>query len=99
MDSLPFRQQSIAVFCNLVDQTSKLSLVDPGARDQFGLTASSDKVDLCPTRSGNMDMGRLVVGRIDDEPKAVSPVEDDHHGYKPMRWVFKQPLRRRWVLE
>ena len=71
------------MFRDLCQQTPHVRSFDADAEHQFGLIIGSKQVDLCLTRSRHVDMGRLVIGSIDDKPEAVSPMNDNHMQHNP----------------
>ena len=53
-------------------------LIDADDIHDLRATVRPKQVDLRPPRPDDMDVRRLVVLSVDDDPEAVSPVNDDH---------------------
>jgi hypothetical protein len=78
MNALPFLKKVIAVLDHLGDEAPKVGTLDPGAGHDFRITVRPPKVDFrlpCPR---DVNMGRFMIGGVDDEPEAVSTVNDNH---------------------
>ena len=58
----------------------------------FGYAIRHKQVDFRLSRPGNVDVGRFVIERVDDEPEAVGTMDDNHSQHNPSVGLFN-PLR------
>jgi hypothetical protein len=78
MDALPFPQELVAALFNFRHQPPHVGLFDADDIDKLWPAAWSRKVDLrlpCPS---DVNMRRIVVSPVDNEPKAMGAVNDNH---------------------
>jgi hypothetical protein len=78
MDALPLAQEIVTMRQHFFEQAPHVGPLDAHAEHRHGRPASAKQVDLRVSRPGYMDMGRFVVGCVDDEPKAMGAMDDDH---------------------
>jgi hypothetical protein len=78
MDALPFLQEFLTALDRHGYQPSHIGPLDTDARHDLGRAIRPKKVDFRLSCSGDVDMGRFVVERVDDEPEAMSPMDDNH---------------------
>jgi hypothetical protein len=78
MDALPFLQELATPIGHLRHQPPHVRLLDPDDENQLGPAIRPIKVDLRLTRSGDMDMRRVVIGGVDHEAETKRTVNDDH---------------------
>jgi hypothetical protein len=79
MDALPFLQEMTAAGAHLLDQSPKIRALDADGPNDLRFAVWPQKIDLCLTRPGDVNMRWFMIGGVDDEPKAMSAVDDDHH--------------------
>ncbi len=67
------------MFCHLGQQTTHIGPFDPDAINQFRHTIRAKKVDLCLSRTGDMNMGRFMIECVDHKPEAMGAVYDNSY--------------------
>ena len=60
------------------EQTPHVGFLDADAEHQFRNAIPSDEIDLRVPVTDDVNVRRLVIGRVDDEAVAASTVHDDH---------------------
>jgi hypothetical protein len=78
MNALPFPQEVVTALDHLGDQAPHVGPFDADAEHDFGSTIASKQLDFRLSGLGDVDMCWFMVERVDDEPKAVSTVDDNH---------------------
>jgi hypothetical protein len=78
MDTLPFLQKIVAARDCLSNEAPHVRPLDADAGHHFGRAIGSKQVDFRLSRSGDVDMRRFVIDGVDNEPEAVSAVDDNH---------------------
>jgi hypothetical protein len=78
MEALPFLQEVTAAGDHVFDQSPKLGTFYADAPNDLGMAIWPEEIDLRVTRPGDVNMCRLVIGGVDDEPEAMSAVDDNH---------------------
>lgn len=61
-------------------QPAHIGPPDPNNPDQFGFSIGGEQIDLCLASTDGVDLGRLVVRGVDDEPAAMR-VADHNRGW------------------
>jgi hypothetical protein len=79
MDALPFPQKVVTALDDLCGQTSHVCPLDADTEHDLGRIAPPEQVDLRVARAGDVDMSRFVIDRIDDKPKAMGAMDDNHN--------------------
>jgi hypothetical protein len=79
MDTLPFKQKIVAPRGCLGQETPHIRPFYAGTEDDLGRSGGAEQIDPGVPSAGDMDMGRFVIERVDDEPEAERAM-DDHHG-------------------
>jgi len=62
----------------LSHQPAHVSALDADALDHFWLPVRTEQIDFCLSRTGNVNMGRFMIQRVNHKPKAVGAVDDNH---------------------
>jgi len=78
MDALPFLKKVVAMRSHLGNEPPKIGALDADARHDLGIAVRPQQVDFRLPGSGDMNMRRFVICRIDDEPETVGTVNDNH---------------------
>ncbi len=78
MDTLPLSNQTIAMLCDLGNQVSYVRLLDSDDADNLRMTGRTKQIDLRQAWSNDMNMRRLVVLGMDDNPEAECTMNHDH---------------------
>ncbi len=63
---------------HLVHQPAHVGPLDSDTLDRLRCAAWTEQVDLRLSRPGDVDMGRLMILRVDYEAEAMGTVDDDH---------------------
>jgi hypothetical protein len=80
MDALPSFEQFFAVIHHFAEQPPHVGFLDADAEHQFRNAIRSDEIDFRVSFADDMDMRRLVIGRVDHETEAASAVHDEQDG-------------------
>jgi hypothetical protein len=78
MDALPFRQKPSLMSDRLAHQSPEIGPSDADAVDELWPALCAYQVDLRLALSGYVQMGWLVILRVDHEPEAARTVDDNH---------------------
>jgi hypothetical protein len=78
MDALPFLQKDVTVLDHLGDEAPHIGSLDANTRHDSGYTIRPKQVDFRLSRPDDVDTGRFMIERVDDEPEAVSTMDDNH---------------------
>jgi len=81
MYPLPCLQKFVALFCHLGKRTVHHCRFYAAAPDQFHAAIRAQQVNFGLTGAGDVNMGGLVVGTVDDEAEPMGTVDDDHAEY------------------
>jgi hypothetical protein len=78
MNALLFPQEIVAMGDRLGEQAPHVRPPYADAEYDVRHSVSTQKIDFRLSRPGDVEMGRFVVERIDDEPEAVRAMDDNH---------------------
>jgi hypothetical protein len=78
MNTLPLAQEIVPMQPHFVKQAPHVRPLDTYAEHCLWRPGRSKQVNLRVSRAGHMDMGRFVIGRVDDEPEPMGAVNHDH---------------------
>lgn len=78
MDTLPFREEFITPLDHFSHQPPLVRFPDADEVDRFGAAVGASQVDLRLSGAGDMNMCRLMIGCVDDEPESMGAVNDNH---------------------
>jgi hypothetical protein len=78
MDALPFTQKLLATSSRLGEQTPHVRPPDANTEHNLRPSGGTKEIDFRLSRARDMNMGRLVIERVDNEPEAERAM-DDHH--------------------
>ena len=66
------------MFNHLGHQATHIGSLDPDTRHDFGGTIGPNQIDFRLSRPSDVNVGRFMIKRVDHEPKAMSPIHDNH---------------------
>jgi hypothetical protein len=78
MNALPFLKQVIAALDHFGDEPPKVGTLDADAEHDFRIAVGPQQIDFRLPRSSDVNMSRLMIECVDDEPEAVRTVYDNH---------------------
>jgi hypothetical protein len=71
MNTLPLTNERVATRGGLRKQTPHRRALDSNAEHDLRPTTRAEQVDLGLSGANDMEMGRIVIERVDDEPEAM----------------------------
>jgi hypothetical protein len=77
MNPLPHLQKLISPLEHLCDQAAHIGPLDADAEHHFGRAARAEQVDFRLSGPGDVDVRRFMIECVNDEPEAVSAVNDN----------------------
>lgn len=72
-------QKLVAPHRGFFEQFAQFRPFDPDCVDKFDRAVGPVQIDLGVARADEMDMGRRMILRVDDEPIAMRTVDDDQY--------------------
>jgi hypothetical protein len=77
MDTPPFTQKFVATFGRLDQQAPHIGPFDADVEHDLRHPIGAEQIDFRLAVSDRMDMGWLMIERVDHEPEAVGSMDDD----------------------
>jgi hypothetical protein len=78
MDTLPFLEEFVAMRGHFGQQPPHIRPADGGAENDLRRAGGAEEIDFRLSCPGDVDVRRLMVECLDDEPEAERAMDHDH---------------------